>query len=521
MTSCDNFTLVNVDSRHVDDQASVEQTITGLVIFFVSLPFVLFEARALPLGTTVSALLASTLMVLARVVPQDEVYDVITRQHYTRFMLMLLSVMIFAGYLSKEQLFIKLVERTLRADQRLWNYVLRVSILTCVASALFTSDAACAVLTPVILRQWQVHDRCESELHTIVLTLTTSANIGSALSVFGSLPMALIASTTSRDVYSKSQLNARTCLLYLGPCVALVLTLNIVFLTAHHKIKNCLSSSNARLMSHASQSDQELTTFTSLGTASPSNGHARGVAESEHEDKTEMYSNGQSPSSGNDECLFHEGGSGGYRDVTTSPCALETILEDEILEINSDGPSGRSLTSLRALSGADVSCDLSAIDSITADSADSEEDIDKINAKYDCRDEATILDEDVRTSREQSSELLSSDDVIYVPSALSTRQNLLTESNNNLNENSHNQLTSHLEKHGYLLSKTLGIYRSFSGISGVEFCWNEVTQRRQITERNDSKASKLFRLICCVLLMWLAAHNLLSSGWLFSTDLGE
>lgn len=467
MTLYKNATYVDV-TKSADDTTEQSQwnTIAGLLVFVLTLPCLLFQWRAVPLGATVTALLGAALMLATNVVTLPELYDVLGREQYSRCILLLIPVMLFAHYLIRDEMLMTyLLGNIIKPGYSFTNYIWRVSLITCLCAAMFTADATCVGLTPIILRLWETHERCRKELPTIVLAITTSASIGSAMSIFGSAHAVLIASTTSLDAYSESRLGLVQCFSFLLPCVAVVLPLNILALVLHYKLRASgikHSQTELSVSLHLSRNQQEMTNLTNNSSATHThainNGHVNGVADGDDDDVTNGDPQEALCGSGGGEREDVGSGAGGYRDTNTPPCTLETIPEDDILEITSDGPSGRSLTSLRALSGADVSCDLSAID--TCHEYDSVEDIDQ-------------SEEDIHVSREQSTECLSAHDVTYTPNALSHSRkssgDLSLHSKQSRSSRQQMAAMDYTNRYGLLLCKRLGVYRCFGGVSAVDF----------------------------------------------------
>ena len=72
-----------------------------------------------------------------------------------------------------------------------------VCILSAVLSALITSDATCVVITPLLLKEHIRQGRPKNEIGSLLLSIATSANIGSASTFFGNPQNAFIASQAS------------------------------------------------------------------------------------------------------------------------------------------------------------------------------------------------------------------------------------------------------------------------------------------------------------------------------------
>ena len=235
--------------------------VCGLLVFVLILPFVLFEFRGFPIGTTSAILMGGTLMVACNVVTQEETYRVIGHQGNLTTIFLLLGMMLLAQYFEREQLLEKVMRRFLKPDHSFCNYIWRVCFMSFILSALFTNDAACAILTPLLLKFWEVQERPDCELETILLAIATSSNIGSVSTIFGNPQMALIAAKTAVPPYTASRLDLRTCLLYLGPLSVIAFFINLFFLLLHHRFKSRGGDKN-QLLSEVSQNSQEMAGLT-------------------------------------------------------------------------------------------------------------------------------------------------------------------------------------------------------------------------------------------------------------------
>ncbi len=302
--------------------AHVDKLVSGSFIFFAVLPFVQFNLSCFPLGSVAALLFGAIFMVFAHVIPQHEVYDVIGHQANLTFLLLTVGLMLMAHVFERERLVTMLLRRVLKSHLPFESYLWRVCAISFTLSALLTSDACALLLTPNLLAIWEVQERQNVELETLVLAVATSANIGSAATLFGSPHMALLAARTSGARFTQSTLDLRCCLLYLLPAAVLAFLCNLGFLVCHYRIRS-KHIRESKLISEASISEQEMSGLTRThgsgdltqlnGALKPSNGLLR--YDAAHEQVT--YGD-EEPES-----------------AAPPPCQLETIPEDEVLEITS------------------------------------------------------------------------------------------------------------------------------------------------------------------------------------------
>ena len=265
--------------------APLDKLVSGTLIFFVVLPFVLFNFRFFPIGSTPSLLIGAAFMVFAHVVSQDDVYQIVGKQDSLTFIYLAIGLMLIVQFFEREQLLTTILRYALKSHLTFENYLWRVALLSFLLSAFFSSDVCGAILTPILLKFWEVQERQQTELETIVLAVATSANIGSATTIFGSAHIALLASKTTGVLpHTRNILDLRHCLLYLSPAAVLVFLINLGFLICHYRIRS-RDIQKSKLISEASTSEQEMSGLTRThgsgnltklnGTLKPSNGVLR------------------------------------------------------------------------------------------------------------------------------------------------------------------------------------------------------------------------------------------------------
>lgn len=487
--------------------APPDKLVSGTLTFFVILPFVLFNFRFFPIGTTPSVLLGAAFMVFAHVVSQDEAYRVVGNQDCLTFIYLVTGLMIIVLFFEREQLLTTVLRHVLKSHLTFENYIWRVCLLSFLLSAFFTSDATGAILTPLLLKLWEVQERQHTELETIVLAIATSANIGSAATIFGSAHIALLASRTTDLPQSKSVLDLRHCLLYLSPAAVLVFLINLGFLVCHYRIRS-RDIQKSKLICEASTSEQEMSGLTRThgsgnltklnGTLKPSNGVLR-------------YNGG-------DEIAFEEDTDSTHDDDRLSlPCQLETIPEDEVLEITSSRSASAIDNDALSTSTPDHTYHTLENEEVTnlsgnssSSSSDEEETRNTVHAQSTCD-----------TMLEESNSLTM--DIEYRPSALQSQD--LSSRSGALGPGAATSPTEPLDSQGLKLSERGGIYRSTSAVSAVGFLPAGVG----IVAAGESypegpfpaSDSKLFQAFISFMLVVVLALNLASSSEAVIFDIGK
>ena len=177
-------------------QSVLYTQIMGTIIFFAVWPFVVMDMTFFPIGRPAAALIGALLMVVFNVVNQAQVYSIEGEKGNLQTLYLLIGMMILSYYFDREGLLtiisLKIFGKTSNSSFRsvLW----KVCVLTAALSAFITNDAACVLITPLILNQFIKQGRDKRELLPLTLGIATSANIGSAATVFGNPQNSFIAS---------------------------------------------------------------------------------------------------------------------------------------------------------------------------------------------------------------------------------------------------------------------------------------------------------------------------------------
>ena len=82
-------------------------------------------------------------------------------------------------------------------DKPFKHILWKVCLLSAAMSAFVTNDATCVVLTPLLLTEFVKQGRDRKELLPLCVGIATSANIGSAATVFGNPQNAFIAASAN------------------------------------------------------------------------------------------------------------------------------------------------------------------------------------------------------------------------------------------------------------------------------------------------------------------------------------
>lgn len=177
-------------------QTPVYVTVLGTILFFIVWPFVVLDMKWFPLGRPAAALVGATLMVIFHVVGQLEVYRIEGNMGNLQALFLLIGMMLLSYYFDREgllrQVALFIFGKTQDAPLRfiLW----KVCLLAAVLAAFITNDATSLVLSPLMFREFVKQKRPKREYLPLALGLATSANIGSASTVFGNPQNAFIAS---------------------------------------------------------------------------------------------------------------------------------------------------------------------------------------------------------------------------------------------------------------------------------------------------------------------------------------
>nr|XP_010907445.1 silicon efflux transporter LSI2 isoform X1 [Elaeis guineensis]XP_010907446.1 silicon efflux transporter LSI2 isoform X1 [Elaeis guineensis]XP_010907447.1 silicon efflux transporter LSI2 isoform X1 [Elaeis guineensis] len=155
------------------------KVVLGSIAFGIFWVLAVFPAVPfLPIGRTAGSLLGAMLMVIFQVISPDEAYEAIDLP----ILGLLFGTMVVSVFLERADMF-KYLGRLLSWKSRGGKDLLfRICLISAIASALFTNDTCCVVLTEFILK---IARQNNLPPQPFLLALASSANIGSAATPIG------------------------------------------------------------------------------------------------------------------------------------------------------------------------------------------------------------------------------------------------------------------------------------------------------------------------------------------------
>lgn len=193
-----NDTLMDDDvDEFCKDSPGLYVQIMGTLIFFVAWPLVVLDTKYFPLGRPAAALTGACLMVIFNIVSQDEIYEIEGRMGNLQALFLLVGMMMMSYYFDREGLLRMMALYVFGENKPLKAILWRVCILAGVMAAFITNDATSLVLSPLLFNEFLRQGRPKRELLPLALGIATSANIGSAATVFGNPQNAFISSAAN------------------------------------------------------------------------------------------------------------------------------------------------------------------------------------------------------------------------------------------------------------------------------------------------------------------------------------
>lgn len=177
-------------------QTEIWVQVIGAILFFMVWPFIVLDMKWFPLGRPAAALVGAAFMVIFSIVGQLEVYQIEGAMGNLQALFLLIGMMLLSYYFDREGI-LRIVGLWVfgKSKDIKFRFVLwRVCILSAVLAAFITNDATCLVLSPLFLSEFVKQGRPKRELLPLCLGIATSANIGSASTIFGNPQNAFIAS---------------------------------------------------------------------------------------------------------------------------------------------------------------------------------------------------------------------------------------------------------------------------------------------------------------------------------------
>ena len=179
------------------DNPSLYLQIVSTIIFVIVWPFIVFDMKCFPIGRPAAALIGAVLMVLFQILTQDEVYEIEGEPDNLQTLFLLVGMMMLSYYFDREGLLRIVSLWIFGKDKPLKHILWKVCLLSAAMSAFVTNDATCVVLTPLLLTEFVKQGRNRKELLPLCVGIATSANIGSAATVFGNPQNAFIAASAN------------------------------------------------------------------------------------------------------------------------------------------------------------------------------------------------------------------------------------------------------------------------------------------------------------------------------------
>ena len=206
--------------------------ITGTILFIAIWPLIVFDFRKFPLARGGSALFGATLMVVFHVITQQQAYtDTLGNKDNLETLFLLIGMLLMNYYFDRENFLPIIARRIFGQGKPFYQVLWKVCLFSGVLASLVTNDATRIAITPIFVEQHIKQKRSDKEILPLLLAIATSANIGSAATIFGNPQNALIAASTN--------INLLTAFATLLPAALVGLLLNTLMLYAFcvvHKV---------------------------------------------------------------------------------------------------------------------------------------------------------------------------------------------------------------------------------------------------------------------------------------------
>jgi Na+/H+ antiporter NhaD/arsenite permease-like protein len=176
--------------------ASVSKVVLGSIAFGVFWVMAVFPSVPfMPIGRTAGALLSAVLMIIFHVISPDDAYASVDLP----ILGLLFATMVVGTYLKNAGMFKHLGTLLAWKSQGGRDLLCRVCVVTALASALFTNDTCCVVLTEFVL---ELAAERNLPAKPFLLALASSANIGSSATPIGN-PQNLVIAFNSKIPFPK------------------------------------------------------------------------------------------------------------------------------------------------------------------------------------------------------------------------------------------------------------------------------------------------------------------------------
>ena len=269
MVDMEEYVLLNCNGTNCSNSTVSETYIkaTGTILFVIVWPFIVLDMKFFPLGRPAAALVGATLMVLFQVVTQSDVYVIEGDKNNLQTIFLLVGMMMLSYYYDREGILKVIMLKIFGQNKPFYTLLWKICLMSAVLSAFITNDATCLVITPLLLTEFIKQGRDKSELLPLCLGIATSANIGSAATIFGNPQNAYIASKISH-ITLLNFLIAELPAALLGLGINIILLYLFVFI--RKSVNNKLNKNTQRdsettpLLESTSESRQQLANSKSL-----------------------------------------------------------------------------------------------------------------------------------------------------------------------------------------------------------------------------------------------------------------
>ena len=168
-----------LDSKcNVTSDVSLHVRVLGTTVFVLAWPFIVFDIPRIPIGRPTAALAGGMFMVISRVLTQDQVYKILGEHDNLQTLYLLIGMMILSYFFEREGIIQALLIKSFKADQPFSRILWKTCVMSGALAAFVTNDAACVMLTPLLLKEHKKQGRSRNELLPTCLAIATSANIG-------------------------------------------------------------------------------------------------------------------------------------------------------------------------------------------------------------------------------------------------------------------------------------------------------------------------------------------------------
>ncbi|XP_049936970.1 silicon efflux transporter LSI3 isoform X2 [Nymphaea colorata] len=176
--------------------ASTVKLVLGVIAFAVFWVLAVFPAVPfLPIGRTAGSLFGAMMMVLFRVITPEQAYAAVDLQ----ILGLLFGTMVVSVYLERADMFKYLGKLLSWRSKGGKDLLCRICLFSAVASALFTNDTCCVVLTEFVLK---IARQNNLPPQPFLIALASSANIGSSATPIGN-PQNLVIAVQSGIPFGK------------------------------------------------------------------------------------------------------------------------------------------------------------------------------------------------------------------------------------------------------------------------------------------------------------------------------